>query len=98
GTLWGNPVAMAAGLATLEVLMRESGWETLESRGAELEQLLQPVLARSHLPVQLVQVGSLFWLSFHEAGAPRTALSLTPRESARFAALFHALLERGIYL
>ena len=98
GTLSGNPVAMAAGLATLEVLMRESGWQTLESRGAELEQLLQPVLARSHIPVQLVRVGSLFWLSFHEAGAPRTALSLTPRESARFAALFHAMLERGIYL
>jgi len=98
GTLSGNPVAMAAGLATLEVLMRESGWERLESRGAELEQLLQAVLADSHLPVQLVRVGSLFWLSFHEAGAPRSALSLTPRESARFAALFHALLERGIYL
>jgi glutamate-1-semialdehyde 2,1-aminomutase len=98
GTLSGNPVAMAAGLATLEVLMRESGWEQLEARGAELERLLQPVLASSHIPVHLVRVGSLFWLSFHEAGAPRTALSLTARESARFAALFHALLERGIYL
>src|SRR6201988_2209860 len=47
GTLSGNPVAMAAGLATLDVLERESGWERLEACGAELERLLKPVLARA---------------------------------------------------
>jgi len=98
GTLSGNPVAMAAGLATLELLQRESGWERLEACGAELERLLQPVLAQAPFPVQLVRVGSLFWMSLHEAGAPRTAAALSERQSARFAALFHALLERGIYL
>jgi glutamate-1-semialdehyde 2,1-aminomutase len=98
GTLSGNPVAMAAGIATLELLERQSGWERLEARGAELEGLLQPVLAQSPFPVHLVRVGSLFWLSFHEAGAPRTAAALTGREAARFAALFHGMLERGIYL
>ena len=98
GTLSGNPVAMAAGLATLELLERESGWERLEARGAELEALLKPVLAQAPFPVQLVRVGSLFWMSLHEAGAPRTAAALSARESARFAALFHAMLERGIYL
>jgi glutamate-1-semialdehyde 2,1-aminomutase len=98
GTLSGNPVAMAAGLATLELLERESGWERLEACGAELEALLKPVLAQAPFPVQLVRVGSLFWMSLHEAGAPRTAAALSARESARFAALFHAMLERGIYL
>ncbi len=98
GTLSGNPVAMAAGLATLELLERESGWERLEARGAELAALLQPVLAQAPFPVQLVRVGSLFWMSLHEAGAPRTAAALSARESARFGALFHAMLERGIYL
>ncbi len=98
GTLSGNPVAMAAGLATLEILVQQSGWELLESRGAELERLLEPVLARAPFPVHLVRVGSLFWLSFHEAGAPRTAAALTATEAARFAALFHAMLDRGIYL
>ncbi len=98
GTLSGNPVAMAAGLATLALLERESGWERLEARGAELEALLKPVLAQASFPVHLVRVGSLFWMSLHEAGAPRTALALAEREGARFAALFHALLERGIYL
>ncbi|HEY0767356.1 MAG TPA: glutamate-1-semialdehyde 2,1-aminomutase [Steroidobacteraceae bacterium] len=98
GTLSGNPVAMAAGLATLDLLQRELGWERLEARGAELERLLKPVLAQARFPVQLVRVGSLFWMSLHEAGAPRTAASLSARETARFGALFHAMLERGIYL
>jgi glutamate-1-semialdehyde 2,1-aminomutase len=98
GTLSGNPVAMAAGLATLDVLVRESGWERLESRGEELERLLKPVLAASRFPLHLVRVGSLFWLSLHEAGAPRSAAPLTALGSERFAALFHAMLDRGVYL
>ena len=98
GTLSGNPVAMTAGLATLEVLGRESGWERLEALGAQLERLLAPVLSTAAFPVHLVRVGSLFWLSFHAAGAPRFAAPLTAAESARFAALFHAMLDRGIYL
>jgi glutamate-1-semialdehyde 2,1-aminomutase len=98
GTLSGNPVAMAAGLATLDLLERESGWQRLEARGAELEALLKPVLARAAFPVHLVRVGSLVWMSFHERGAPRTAAALSERETARFARLFHALLARGVYL
>ena len=98
GTLSGNPVAMAAGLATLGVLERESGWQKLEARGAELEGLLRPVLERAPFPVHLVRLGSLFWMSLHEGGAPRTAAALSPGESARFARLFHAMLKRGVYL
>ncbi|HYM42558.1 MAG TPA: glutamate-1-semialdehyde 2,1-aminomutase [Steroidobacteraceae bacterium] len=98
GTLSGNPVAMAAGLATLDVLERAQGWRQLEATGAELERLLAPVLARAPFPLSLVRVGSLFWLSLHEGGAPRSAAALTEREAARFAALFHAMLERGVYL
>jgi len=98
GTLSGNPVAMTAGLATLDLLARESGWQRLEARGVELERLLQPVLAGAPFPVHLVRLGSLFWLSFHEAGAPRTAATLTGREIARYAAFFHGMLDRGVYL
>jgi glutamate-1-semialdehyde 2,1-aminomutase len=98
GTLSGNPVAMAAGLATLAVLERESGWQRLEERGAELERLLEPVLARAPFPLTLVRVGSLFWMSLHEQGAPRAAAALGERETQRFAALFHAMLGRGVYL
>lgn len=98
GTLSGNPVAMAAGLATLDLLERESGWAKLEALGAELESQLSPVLARAPFPVHLVRAGSLFWMSFHEAGAPRDAAALTARETARYGRLFHAMLARGVYL
>jgi glutamate-1-semialdehyde 2,1-aminomutase len=98
GTLSGNPVAMAAGLATLDLLEREAGWQKLEALGAELEALLKPVLARAAFPIHLVRTGSLFWMSFHEAGAPRNAAALTARDTARYGALFHAMLARGVYL
>lgn len=98
GTLSGNPVAMASGIATLDVLSAQNGWERLESLGAQLERLLQPVLREASFPLHLVRVGSLFWLSLHEAGAPRTAAPLSPAATARFAALFHAMLARGIHL
>jgi glutamate-1-semialdehyde 2,1-aminomutase len=98
GTLSGNPVAMASGIATLDVLVRESGWQKLDTLGAQLGDMLAPVLAAAPFPVHLVRAGSLFWMSFHEAGAPRTAAPLSEAASARFSALFHAMLERGIYL
>lgn len=97
GTLSGNPVAMASGLATLDVLAREAGWQRLESLGAAVESALRPVLARAPFPVHLVRVGSLFWLSLHESGAPRTAEALEEAASARYGRLFHALLGQGIY-
>jgi len=98
GTLSGNPVAMASGIATLDILIQENGWQKLEALGAELEGLLQPVLADAGFPVHLTRAGSLFWMSFHEAGVPRTAAPLTDAASKRFSALFHAMLERGVYL
>ena len=97
GTLSGNPVAMASGIATLDVLIREDGWRRLESLGAQLEECLKPVLAQAPYPVHLVRVGSLFWLSLHGAGAPRTAEALPERAAQRYGKLFHSLLADGIY-
>ena len=98
GTLSGNPVAMASGIATLDVLIKQNGWQKLEALGAELETLLEPVLAKAGFPVHLTRQGSLFWMSFHEGRAPRTAAPLTEAASKRFSALFHAMLDRGVYL
>ncbi len=89
---------MASGLATLELLEQGAGWAHLEALGAELESLVRPILARAPFPVHWVRQGSLFWMALHEAGAPRNAASLTERETARFAQLFHAMLARGVYL
>jgi glutamate-1-semialdehyde 2,1-aminomutase len=98
GTLSGNPVAMSAGIATLDLLERDNGWARLEALGAELEAMILPLLAKAPFPVHWVRAGSLFWMSLHEAGAPRTAAVLSARETQRFAQLFHAMLERGVYL
>jgi glutamate-1-semialdehyde 2,1-aminomutase len=98
GTLSGNPVAMASGIATLDVLAAGNGWAKLEALGAQLEALLQPVLRDAPFPVHLVREGSLFWLSLHAGGAPRTATTLPQQAVDRFAALFHAMLAEGIYL
>lgn len=98
GTLSGNPVAMACGRATLDVLIRESGWQKLEALGEALERTLQPVVDAAPFPLRLVRVGSLFWLCLHEEGAPRAAITLSEAASRRFAALFHAMLARGVYL
>jgi glutamate-1-semialdehyde 2,1-aminomutase len=98
GTLSGNPVAMAAGLATLEVLEREAAWDKLEARGAQLEQLLAPVVGNAGFPLHLVRLGSLLWLSLHDERTLRRAGTLSPAAAARFKKLFHGLLERGIYI
>jgi glutamate-1-semialdehyde 2,1-aminomutase len=98
GTLSGNPVAMAAGLTTLDILSNDSGWERLERLGAQVEKSLLPVLSKAAFPIHFVRAGSLFWMSFHDTAAPRTAASMSPKAIERYKALFHAMLDRGVYL
>jgi glutamate-1-semialdehyde 2,1-aminomutase len=98
GTLSGNPVAMAAGITTLDIMINESGWERLEQISARVERSLLPVLKEASFPIHFVRSGSLFWMSFHDAAAPRTADSMTPQAVQRYGALFHAMLDRGVYL
>jgi glutamate-1-semialdehyde 2,1-aminomutase len=98
GTLSGNPVAMASGIATLDLLVEQNGWQKLEALGAELETRLKPVLAKAGFPVHLVRSGSLFWMSFHDEAAPRNAAAMSEAAVKRFGALFHAMLDRGVYM
>ena len=72
GTLSGNPVAMAAGLTTLDLL---SGVRLAATRdvGRRVRARCSPrYWQRRRFPMHLVRAGSLFWLSLHEGGAPRT--------------------------
>jgi glutamate-1-semialdehyde 2,1-aminomutase len=96
GTLSGNPVAMAAGLATLDVLRGEDGWTRLEALGAELEAKLVPVLERAPHPATLVRVGSIFWIALQEGTPPRRADAIRSEASERYRTIFHGLLSRGI--
>lgn len=98
GTLSGNPVAMAAGLATLDVLEAEDGWARLERLGALLERRLGEVLGAARFPAELVRFGSIFWISLQPGPPPRRADGIEPAAAERYRDLFHGLLERGVML
>lgn len=95
GTLSGNPMAMAAGTATLR-LMTPAAYELLEARGAALAAGLLAAAAEAKVPVQLNRVGSMLTVFFTETPVVDAA---TARKASgkRFGAFFHALLEGGAY-
>jgi len=96
GTLSGNPLAMAAGLAQLRELERIDGWELLEKRGSQFEKLTRFAIADPKIDTTFHRIGSMFCLFFARgpivdlAGAKRSDLKM-------FAKFFHACLERGVY-
>jgi glutamate-1-semialdehyde 2,1-aminomutase len=96
GTLSGNPLAMASGLKTLQILDRENAWEKLESLGCYLDERLGKGLSSLEEPAQLVREGSVFWMALQGGPTPRRASALVPTASARYTRLFHGLLKRRI--
>jgi glutamate-1-semialdehyde 2,1-aminomutase len=97
GTLSGNPLAMAAGVATLERLADPGAYDTLESLGSALDDALAPALARHAGAVGYARVGSMFTLFFRD-GAPSDFAAAAECDTARYARYFHAALARGVYL
>ncbi|HEY3613337.1 MAG TPA: glutamate-1-semialdehyde 2,1-aminomutase [Gaiellales bacterium] len=95
GTLSGNPLAMAAGLATLTRLARPGTYEELERTSADLEAGLRRASA-GH-PVTINRVGSMLTL-FHTPGPVTDYESARTSDLERFAAYFRASLEGGVYL
>ncbi|MEN3371261.1 MAG: glutamate-semialdehyde -aminomutase [Verrucomicrobiota bacterium] len=96
GTLSGNPLAMAAGLAQLRELDRVDGWKLLEMAGARLEELMSATLRDLKLPWVFHRVGSMFCLFF--SAEPVTDLASAKRSNTeKFASYFRACLDRGVY-
>jgi glutamate-1-semialdehyde 2,1-aminomutase len=98
GTLSGNPVAMAAGLATLRILERDNVIAKLDDMGAILEAKATAALKATGREVGFARLGSIFWLSFQPGEPPRSAEAIDGGAGARFAPLFQALLDKGIYI
>ena len=97
GTLSGNPLAMAAGLAQLRVLESEDVYARLETRGRQLESGVRAALQESDRPFTFYRYGSMFCLFLTE----RPVANLDDARTAdlpRFARLFHRLLDQGIYI
>jgi glutamate-1-semialdehyde 2,1-aminomutase len=97
GTLSGNPLAMAAGLATLRVLRDRSPYDRLEALSARLEEGLNRAARDARVPHVIQRVGSMITLFFNPdpvhdyEGAKRS-------DTSRFARFFWEMLARGIYL
>jgi glutamate-1-semialdehyde 2,1-aminomutase len=97
GTLSGNPLAMAAGLATLQELRDRPPYERLETLGARLARGLSAAARDATVPHRVQRVGSMWTLFF--APAPVTDYeSAKQSDTARFARFFWAMLDRGVYL
>jgi len=96
GTLSGNPLAMAAGLAQLRELERINGWKLLEKLGAQFEKVARDAISKAKIDVTLHRIGSMFCLFF--ASEPIVDLSGAQRSDLKmFAKFFHACLKRGVY-
>ena len=97
GTLSGNPVAMAAGLATLQELAAANAYARLEALGAQLEAGLRDAARSAGVPVQFNRVGSMFCGYFTSDPVHNLADALRS-DRQRFAKYFHGLLDAGVYL
>ena len=96
GTLSGNPLAMAAGLAQLREMDRINAWPLLEERGAQMEQATRDFLKESGAEMTFHRIGSMFCLFF--ASGPIDDLAGAQRSDLKkFAKFFHAALAAGVY-
>ena len=96
GTLSGNPLAVAAGIAALKALKTGGVYSKLERMTVELVSGLQKAAENAGVPVQINTIGSMFTVFF--APAPVTDFQTAKNsDTARYATFFHALLNRGVY-
>jgi glutamate-1-semialdehyde 2,1-aminomutase len=97
GTLSGNPLAMAAGLATLQKISAPGFYEALAAKAAQLADGMQGALAASGTEACLQGCASLFWLAFQKE-APRAFSDINPEGIKRFAAFHAGMIAEGVYL
>jgi glutamate-1-semialdehyde 2,1-aminomutase len=97
GTLSGNPLAMAAGLATLDVLARPGIWQRAADWAAQAASAIAAAAARVGVPVTVQRVGTMF-TPFFTAGAVRTFAEAKRTDAQAYGRFFHAMLESGVYL
>jgi len=97
GTLSGNPVAMASGLATLQTLQQDNPYAQLETQAARLEAGLLAAAEAAGITVCINRVGSMLTLFFN-AGPVTDLDSATASDTDMFARWFHGMLDRGVYL
>ena len=97
GTLSGNPVAMSAGVATLELLRRIDTYEELELKGLAVAQALEDAFAEAEVPVKVNRVGSMLTPFFTNQKEVSDWESVARCDGQAYARFFHRLLDQGVY-
>ena len=98
GTLSGNPLAVAGGLAMLRTLRGTPGlYESLDAKGARLQQGIAAAADKAGVPVTINRIGSMFTVFFN-SGPVTDFDGASACDTERFARFFRGLLERGVYL
>ena len=97
GTLSGNPLAMAAGLATLDVLARPGTWERAERWAARASDAITAAADGAGIPVTVQRVGTML-TPFFTAAPVRNYAEAKLTDRSAYTAFFHGMLDGGIYL
>ena len=97
GTLSGNPLAMAAGIASLKMLKEESPYRDLEQTGLELANGMKQIAYEKGVPLQVPQTGSMFCLFFSESTVTNFEQAVACAHGS-FNSVFHKMMEQGVYL
>ena len=98
GTLSGNPVAMAAGMAALDIISQPGFYEPLFKRTEQLAEGLVAAAKEAGIPLTANYVGSMFGVFFTEAEKVSNYTQVMDCDTERFNRFFHGMLDAGIYL
>lgn len=98
GTLSGNPVAMAAGLAMLDLLQEPGLYDQLSAKTARVAEGLKAAAAKHGIPLAITYVGGMFGFFFTEETEITRYEQVTRCDMERFKRFYHLMLEEGVYL
>ena len=97
GTLSANPVAMSAGLAALEILVRPGFYEAMEEKTKYFVGKLHDFCQQKNYEISFPTIGSIFWVAFSKDNI-QSSDQIDPASMEKFKILHHELLQRGVYL
>ncbi len=97
GTLAGNPLAMSAGLAALELISEKKAWDEMERRAQQLEAGIARAAHKAGVAIQQTRVGTMFTTFFSET-QPQDWPTVKTADKARFGQFFQGMLANGVYL
>ncbi len=98
GTLSGNPVAMAAGMAQLHELLKMGFYRDLNNKAEEFAASIQRYATARNYKVKVVSIGSIFWFSFTDKENIERASDIQAESMEKFKLFHHELINRGVYI